>query len=51
MDGRRLLVAGVIARLITQPKEGRVTVPGKLSDDLAPDTANSILKQVGLKRE
>ena len=31
-------------------KRGRVTVPGKLSDDLAPGTLNSILKQAGLKR-
>ena len=31
-------------------KAGRVTVPGKLSDDLAPGTLNSILKQSGLKR-
>jgi predicted RNA binding protein YcfA (HicA-like mRNA interferase family) len=31
----------------TQP--GRVTVPGKPSDDLAPGTLNSILKQAGLK--
>jgi predicted RNA binding protein YcfA (HicA-like mRNA interferase family) len=30
-------------------KPGRVTVPGKPSDDLAPGTLNSILKQVGLK--
>ena len=30
-------------------KPGRVTVPGKLSDDLAPGTLNSILKQAGLK--
>lgn len=30
-------------------KPGRVTVPGKLSDDLAPGTYNSILKQAGLK--
>jgi len=29
---------------------GRVTVPGKDSDDLAPGTLNSILKQAGLKR-
>lgn len=29
---------------------GRVTVPGKPSDDLAPGTLNSILKQAGLKR-
>jgi predicted RNA binding protein YcfA (HicA-like mRNA interferase family) len=30
-------------------KAGRVTVPGKLSDDLAPGTCNTILKQAGLK--
>jgi len=30
-------------------KPGRVTVPGKPSDDLAPGTLNSILKQSGLK--
>jgi len=30
-------------------KLGRVTVPGKLSDELAPGTLNSILKQAGLK--
>ena len=32
-------------------KRGRVTVPGKPSDDLAPGTLNSILKQAGLKNE
>jgi predicted RNA binding protein YcfA (HicA-like mRNA interferase family) len=31
-------------------KPGRVTVPGKPSDDLAPGTLASILKQAGLKR-
>lgn len=30
-------------------KKGRVTIPGKLSDDLMPGTANSILRQAGLK--
>jgi predicted RNA binding protein YcfA (HicA-like mRNA interferase family) len=30
-------------------KRGRVTIPGKLNDDLAPGTFNSILKQAGLK--
>lgn len=30
-------------------KAGRVTVPGKPSDDVAPGTLNSILKQAGLK--
>lgn len=31
-------------------KPGRVTVPGKPSDDLAPGTLNSILEQSGLKK-
>jgi predicted RNA binding protein YcfA (HicA-like mRNA interferase family) len=31
-------------------KPGRVTVSGKRSQDLAPGTLNSILKQAGLKR-
>jgi predicted RNA binding protein YcfA (HicA-like mRNA interferase family) len=30
-------------------KPGRVTIAGKLSDDLAPGTMNSILKQAALK--
>ena len=30
-------------------KPGRVTIAGKQSDDLAPGTRNSILKQAGLK--
>lgn len=30
-------------------KAGRVTIAGKPSDDLAPGTYNSILKQAGLK--
>jgi len=30
-------------------KRGLVTIAGKLSDELAPGTANSILKQAGLK--
>ena len=34
-----------------QTKIGLVTVPGKLSDELAPGTLNSILKQAGLKNE
>ena len=32
-------------------KSGRVTVAGKPSDDLAPGTLNSILKQAGLRVE
>jgi len=31
-------------------KPGRVTVAGKLSEDLASGTLNSILKQSGLKK-
>jgi predicted RNA binding protein YcfA (HicA-like mRNA interferase family) len=31
-------------------KTGRVTVAGKSSDDIAPGTLNSILKQSGLKK-
>jgi predicted RNA binding protein YcfA (HicA-like mRNA interferase family) len=34
-----------------QTKSGRVTVAGKFSDDLAPGTLNSILKQAGLKEK
>ncbi|MGA7789295.1 MAG: type II toxin-antitoxin system HicA family toxin [Xanthobacteraceae bacterium] len=30
-------------------KSGQVTIAGKPSDDLAPGTINSILKQAGLK--
>ena len=30
-------------------KKGKVTVPGKLSEDLDPNTAKSILKQAGAK--
>lgn len=32
-------------------KPGRVTVAGKPSEDLAPGTLNSILKQAGLKEQ
>jgi predicted RNA binding protein YcfA (HicA-like mRNA interferase family) len=31
-------------------KPGRVTVPGKPSDELAPGTVNSIRKQAGFKK-
>ena len=30
-------------------KPGRVTIAGKPSDDMAPGTLNSVLKQAGLK--
>jgi predicted RNA binding protein YcfA (HicA-like mRNA interferase family) len=32
-------------------KAGRVTIAGKLSDDLAPGTWRSIVKQAGLKED
>ena len=32
-------------------KPGRVTIAGKPSDDLAPGTRNSIMKQAGLKEK
>ena len=32
-------------------KSGRVTIAGKPSDDLAPGTENSILKQAKLKKQ
>ena len=31
-------------------RKGRVTIAGKMNDQLAPGTQNSILKQAGLKR-
>jgi predicted RNA binding protein YcfA (HicA-like mRNA interferase family) len=31
-------------------KPGRVTIAGHSSDDLAPGTPNSVLKQAGLRR-
>jgi predicted RNA binding protein YcfA (HicA-like mRNA interferase family) len=32
-----------------QKKPGLVTIAGKLSDELAPGTLNSVLRQAGLK--
>jgi predicted RNA binding protein YcfA (HicA-like mRNA interferase family) len=32
-------------------KHGRLTIAGKPSDDLAPGTRNSIMKQAGLKEQ
>jgi predicted RNA binding protein YcfA (HicA-like mRNA interferase family) len=32
-------------------KPGRVTIAGKPSEDLAPGTRNSIMKQAGLKEQ
>jgi predicted RNA binding protein YcfA (HicA-like mRNA interferase family) len=49
-DGWYLVVTKGSHRQYKHPvKLGRVTVPGKLSDDLAPGTLNSILKQAQLK--
>lgn len=49
-DGWHIIVTRGSHRQYKHPvKPGRVTVAGKLSDDLAPGTLNSILKQAGLK--
>ena len=49
-DGWSLVATRGSHRQYTHPcKPGRVTIAGKLSDDLAPGTLNSILKQAGLK--
>lgn len=49
-DGRvEVSRRGSHRQLKHQTKKGRVTVPGKPSDNLAPGTLNSILKQAGLK--
>ena len=49
-DGWVLVATKGSHRQFAHPtKPGRVTVAGKESDDLAPGTFNSILKQSGLK--
>jgi len=49
-DGWYLVATRGSHRQFKHPrKPGRVTVAGKPSDDLAPGTLNSILKQAGLK--
>jgi predicted RNA binding protein YcfA (HicA-like mRNA interferase family) len=49
-DGWRLEETRDSHRQLKHPhKPGRVTIAGKSSDDLAPGTFNSILKQAGLK--
>ena len=51
VDGWYLVATRGSHRQFKHPtKAGRVTVPGKPSDDLAPGTLNSILKQSGLKK-
>lgn len=50
-DGWYLVVTRGSHRQFKHPsKPGRVTVAGKPSDDLAPGTLNSILKQSGLRK-
>ena len=49
-DGWALIATRGSHRQYKHPqKPGRVTVAGKPSDDLAPSTLNSIVKQAGLK--
>ncbi|WP_087144994.1 type II toxin-antitoxin system HicA family toxin [Crenothrix polyspora] len=49
-DGWYLVTTRGSHRQFRHPnKSGRVTIPGKPSDDLAPGTLNSILKQAKLK--
>jgi predicted RNA binding protein YcfA (HicA-like mRNA interferase family) len=50
-DGWYLVATKGSHRQFKHPtKPGRVTVAGKPSDDLAPGTLSSILKQSGLKK-
>ena len=50
-DGWYLVATRGSHRQFKHPsKPGRVTVAGKPSDDLAPGTLSSILKQAGLKK-
>ena len=49
-DGwREVTVKGSHRQFKHPTKAGRVTIAGHPSDDLAPGTFNSILKQAGLK--
>ncbi len=49
-DGWYLVATRGSHRQFKHPvKPGRVTIAGKPSDDLAPGTAGSIMKQAGLK--
>jgi predicted RNA binding protein YcfA (HicA-like mRNA interferase family) len=51
-DGWYLVATRGSHRQFKHPsKSGRVTIAGKPSDDLAPGTQNSILKQAGLKEQ
>ena len=49
-DGwRQVATRGSHRQFTHAAKPGRVTIAGRPSDNLAPGTANSILKQAGLK--
>jgi predicted RNA binding protein YcfA (HicA-like mRNA interferase family) len=51
-DGWILVATRGSHRQYKHPKKaGRVTIAGKLSEDLAPGTLNSILIQAGLKEQ
>lgn len=50
-DGWRLAATRGSHRQFTHPeKPGRVTIPGKLREDMHPKTTKSILRQAGLAR-
>jgi predicted RNA binding protein YcfA (HicA-like mRNA interferase family) len=50
VDGWYLVATRGSHRQYKHPrKPGRVTIAGRPSDDIAPGTLNSILKQAGLK--
>jgi predicted RNA binding protein YcfA (HicA-like mRNA interferase family) len=50
-DGWRVVATRGSHRQLKHPtKHGRVTLAGHASDELAPGTLGSILKQAGLKR-
>jgi predicted RNA binding protein YcfA (HicA-like mRNA interferase family) len=50
-DGWTLIATRGSHRQFKHPsKPGRVTVPGKPSDELAPGTVSSIRKQAGLRK-
>jgi predicted RNA binding protein YcfA (HicA-like mRNA interferase family) len=49
-NGWRLVATRGSHRQFKHPeKPGRVTIAGKMSDDMAPGTFNSIMKQAGSK--
>jgi predicted RNA binding protein YcfA (HicA-like mRNA interferase family) len=50
-DGWNLVVTKGAHRQYKHPsKKGRVTIPGKMSSDLAPGTQNSIFKQAQISK-